>query len=106
MSNVNDNVPTASSYRPVETGIRSPLAVWSLVLGLSSIAFGFTFFVPIAGIVLGVLSRRREPEGRTMALVGLISSAVMLLGSLVALAIGLAVVVPAGVLGLLHGLAG
>ena len=88
---------------PTTTGVRSPLAVWSLVLGLASIAFGFTFVVPIAGLVLGILSRRREPEGRTMALVGIISSAVMLVGTLIALAIGLAVVGGAGVIALLPG---
>ena len=68
---------------PTTTGVRSPLAVWSLVLG--------------------ILSRRREPEGRTMALVGIISSAVMLVGTLIALAVGLAVVGGAGVIALLPG---
>jgi hypothetical protein len=67
------------------------LAVWSLVLGLASIVFGFTFVVPIAGLVCGILSRRREPEGRTMALIGIVSSAVMLVGTLIALAVGVGV---------------
>jgi len=97
------NQPVHTTVSAPTTGVRSPLAVWSLVLGLASIAFGFTFVVPIAGLVLGILSRRREPEGRTMALVGIISSAVMLVGTLIALAIGLAVVGGAGVIALLPG---
>lgn len=93
-------------HATVPTTVRSPLAVWSLVLGLASLGFGFTFVVPIAGLVLGVLSRRREPEGRTMALVGIVSSVVMLVGTLVALAIGVAVVGGAGLLALIPGTAG
>jgi hypothetical protein len=97
------NQPVHTTVSATTTGVRSPLAVWSLVLGLASIAFGFTFVVPITGLVLGILSRRREPEGRTMALVGIISSAVMLVGTLIALAVGLAVVGGAGVIALLPG---
>ncbi|KPG88879.1 DUF4190 domain-containing protein [Frigoribacterium sp. RIT-PI-h] len=99
------NQPVHTTDSAPTSGIRSPLAVWSLVLGLASIGFGFTFVVPIAGLVLGILSRRREPEGRTMALVGIISSAVMLVGTLIALAVGLAVVGGAGVIALLPGIA-
>jgi hypothetical protein len=99
------NQPVHTTVSAPTSGVRSPLAVWSLVLGLASIGFGFTFVVPIAGLVLGVLSRRREPEGRTMALVGIISSAVMLVGTLIALAVGLAVVGGAGVIALLPGTA-
>jgi hypothetical protein len=99
------NHPVHTTVSAPISGVRSPLAVWSLVLGLASIGFGFTFVVPIAGLVLGILSRRREPEGRTMALVGIISSAVMLVGTLIALAVGLAVVGGAGVIALLPGTA-
>lgn len=100
------NQPVQSTVPTPTSGVRSPLAVWSLVLGLASIGFGFTFVVPIAGLVLGILSRRREPEGRTMALVGIVSSVVMLAGTLVALAIGVAVVGGAGLLALIPGTAG
>jgi hypothetical protein len=100
------NQPVQTTAQTPTSGVRSPLAVWSLVLGLASIGFGFTFVVPIAGLVLGILSRRREPEGRTMALVGIISSVVMLAGTLIALAIGVAVVGGAGLLALIPGTAG
>lgn len=99
------NQPVHTTVSAPTSGIRSPLAIWSLVLGLASIGFGFTFVVPIAGLVLGILSRRREPEGCTMALVGIISSAVMLVGTLIALFIGLAVLGGAGVIALLPGTA-
>jgi hypothetical protein len=100
------NQPVPTTVPAPTTGARSPLAVWSLVLGLTSIVFGFTFVVPIAGLVCGILSRRREPEGRTMALVGIVSSVVMLVGTVIALVIGLAVVGGAGLLALLPGTAG
>ena len=81
-------------------GLHSPLSLTSLVLGIVSVALSFTFVVPIVGVVLGVLGRRREPEGRTMALIGIISSGVMLLGSVVLLVVGLLAAVPIGLLGL------
>jgi hypothetical protein len=83
-------------------GLHSPLSLTSLVLGIASVALSFTFVVPIVGVVLGVLGRRREPEGRTMALIGIISSAVMLLGSVVLLVVGLLAAVPIGLAGIFH----
>lgn len=69
-------------------------AVSSLVLGLVSFVAGFTFVVPVAGLVLGILALRREPSARTMAIWGIVLNAVMLAGiviaGLVAAAIGLA----------------
>ena len=90
----------AAPAAPVAGGLHSPLSLTSLVLGIASVALSFTFVVPIVGVVLGVLGRRREPEGRTMALIGIISSAVMLLGSVVLLVVGLLAAVPIGLLGL------
>ncbi|KRE26385.1 hypothetical protein ASG80_05295 [Agromyces sp. Soil535] len=66
----------------------------SLVLGLVSIVASYTFFVPIVGLVLGVLALKREPASRTMAIWGIVLNAVMLAGavlvSLGAFAFGLA----------------
>ncbi|NEM90837.1 DUF4190 domain-containing protein [Galbitalea soli] len=56
------------------------LSVTSLVLGLVSIFFGFTFFVPLTGLILGILGVRREPAGRGMAIAGSVLSGIMLLG--------------------------
>jgi hypothetical protein len=102
----NHATPTTPTRAPAATsGLHSPLSLTSLVLGIASVALSFTVVVPIVGVVLGVLGRRREPEGRTMALIGIISSAVMLLGTVVLLVIGLLAAVPIGVAGLLHVLA-
>ncbi|WP_202106998.1 DUF4190 domain-containing protein [Agromyces seonyuensis] len=55
-------------------------SVSSLVLGLVSIVAGFTFIVPIAGLVTGILGLKREPAGRTMAIWGIVLNSVMLAG--------------------------
>ncbi|WP_347756200.1 DUF4190 domain-containing protein [Agrococcus sp. ProA11] len=65
------------------------LSIASLVLGIASVFLGLTFLVPIAGIITGVMARKREPEGRTMALWGIWLSVVMLvLGILLWVTVG------------------
>jgi hypothetical protein len=59
-------------------------AISSLVLGLVSIVAGFTFVVPVAGLVLGILALKREPSARTMAIWGIVLNAVMLAGVVIA----------------------
>ncbi|WP_051222975.1 DUF4190 domain-containing protein [Agrococcus lahaulensis] len=75
------------------------LSVVALVLGLASIFIGGSILVPIAGIIVGVLARKREPAGRAMALWGIWLSVAMLVlwallwivaGGLILAAIGLA----------------
>lgn len=44
----------------------------SLVLGIVSVVFGFTFFLPLVGVVLGVSGARTEPAGRGIAIAGII----------------------------------
>ena len=82
----------------------APLSITSLVLGLVSVAAGFTVVVPIVGLVLGVLARRREPEARTFSTIGIVANAVMLAGAALVLGLGLAVGVPLGVAHLLGAL--
>lgn len=88
--------PAGSTY-----GASQPktLSVVALVLGLASIFIGGSILVPIAGIIVGVLARKREPAGRTMALWGIWLSVAMLAlwallwivaGGLILAAIGLA----------------
>jgi hypothetical protein len=73
------------------------LSVTSLVLGLASIAFGWTLIAPVAGLVVGIMALNREPAGRTFAIWGIVLNAVMLAGvaigllfAFVGLGIGLA----------------
>jgi len=46
------------------------LSIASLVLGVVSLFFGFTFAVPVIGVILGWIGLRREPAGRGFALAG------------------------------------
>lgn len=39
----------------------------SLVLGICSLFAGWTFFAPVIGLILGILSLRHEPQARTRA---------------------------------------
>jgi hypothetical protein len=69
-------------------------SISSLVLGLVSIVASSTFFVPVIGLVLGILALGREPASRTMAIWGIVLNGVMLAGTvlfgLLALVFGLA----------------
>lgn len=56
------------------------LSITAFVLGLCSFTFAWIFVVvPIIGIVFGFLALRREPAGRTFAVIGLVASGLGLL---------------------------
>lgn len=55
-------------------------SITSLVLGILSLVCGWTFFVPIIGLIFGFSGRKTEPAGRGFALAGIILNGVMLLG--------------------------
>ncbi|RXZ50000.1 hypothetical protein [Agromyces binzhouensis] len=74
-------ITPAASTTDVET---RGFAVSSLVLGLVSFVAGFTFVVPVGGLVLGILALRREPSARTMAIWGIVLNGVMLAGVVIA----------------------
>jgi hypothetical protein len=74
---------------PVKT-----LSITSFVLGLASIAFGWTLVAPVAGLVVGIMALKREPLGRTFAIWGIVLNAVMLAGvaiGLIAAFVGLGI---------------
>jgi len=54
------------------------LSIASLVIGLVSIVLGYTFVLPIVGLILGVLGLKREPAGRGMAIAGIVINAIIL----------------------------
>jgi hypothetical protein len=64
------------AYAPPPRG----LSITSMVLGLGSILFGWTFLVPIGAVIFGIIGLRREPAGKGFALTGLIAGGVILLG--------------------------
>jgi len=75
-------LPAPTTTRPVYVESKN-LSVIALVLGIASVLLGYTFFVPIAAIVVGVLGYRREPGARAMAVWGIVLGAVMTFGWLV-----------------------
>ena len=66
------------------------LSITSFVLGLGSVVFSWTFIAPVAGLVFGILALRREPQGKTFAIWGIVLSALMLAGVLFALVLAVA----------------
>ena len=86
---------TSPSYAP-ETSAPTAVAasrglgIASFVIGLVSLFAGYTFVVPIVGLVLGIVALRREPASRTFAIWGIVISGLMLAVTVVA---GLAAVV-------------
>lgn len=81
--------PYAGGQAPYGDAPARGLSITSLVLGVASVFLGLTFLVPIAGIVTGVMARKREPEGRIMALWGIwLSVAMLVLGILLWVTVG------------------
>lgn len=67
------------------------LSIVSLVAGIASwvVGGGMSILIPIVGIVLGVMGRKREPAGRTMATWGMwLSIASLVVGLLIWILLG------------------
>ncbi|MFK4298588.1 hypothetical protein ABH924_003759 [Arthrobacter sp. GAS37] len=56
------------------------MSVASMVLGLVSIFFGWTFLVPLLGLILGLVGIKKEPAGKGMAITGIILNGLMIAG--------------------------
>ncbi|MDM4761813.1 hypothetical protein QT381_02185 [Galbitalea sp. SE-J8] len=92
--------PTTASARPVTAPATVPppapttargYGIASLALGVTSLLAGWTFLAAIVGLVLGILSRRREPDATGVAVAGIVLNAVALAGWVLA-GLGIAVV--------------
>jgi hypothetical protein len=62
--------------------VQSPprgLSITSLVLGLSSILFGFTFVVPLGALIFGIVGLKKEPAGKGMAITGIVIGSLFML---------------------------
>ena len=95
------STPAAVAYAAIPATGSQAYSIASLVLGLSSLVFGFTFIVPAAGLVLGIMALSREPASRVMSVWGIVLSGLTLGGGVIAVLLGLSLIVPAGLLGLL-----
>ncbi|MFC7431158.1 MULTISPECIES: hypothetical protein [unclassified Agrococcus] len=70
-------------------GTSSAWSISSLVIGIVSIFMGWTFLAPIAGIVVGVMAKGREPHARTIANWGIgVNIATLVLGIVLWVALG------------------
>ena len=56
----------------------------SMIIGIASIV-GFSFFVipQIVGLIIGIIGLRTEPAGRSMAITGIITNALCVLGAVI-----------------------
>ena len=88
---VSSSVPTGQT--PIAAPVRT-LGIIALALGVASVLFGFTFLVPIAAIVVGIIGLQREPDSRSFSLWGIVLGAVMSIGWLFVGIAGLAVALP------------
>ena len=87
-------LPAPTTARPVYADSKN-LSIVALVLGIASVLLGYTFLVPIAAIVVGVMGYRREPAGHTFAVWGIVLGSVMAFGWLVATFFGVLFALPA-----------
>lgn len=87
--------PTATAA-PTPTALSGEriLSTLALIAGITSIALGQTFFVPLAAIVLGVLGYSREPFGRAFAVWGIVLGALSIFGWILVAVVGALFVLP------------
>lgn len=63
------------------------LSITSMVLGIASLLFGWTFLVPIAGVICGFMGMRREPAGKGFWMTGLVLNGLALIGWIIGLVV-------------------
>ncbi|WP_053385939.1 DUF4190 domain-containing protein [Leucobacter japonicus] len=63
---------------PVAADHSRAFTITSFVLGIASVASGWTFFAPITGLIFGILALRRGTQDRALALWGVWLNAAML----------------------------
>ena len=71
------------------------LSLASMILGLVSVLFFWTFLCPLVGLVLGIVGIRKEPAGRGFAIAGLVLNGLLLL---IPVAVVLSILVAGGAL--------
>lgn len=86
--------PPATPAAPA--GPKRTLSILSLVAGLISFVCCGGLLFGAAGIILGVMARKREPEGKGLAMAGIITGAIgAVTGTIfVVLVIGGAIAIP------------
>lgn len=73
------NAPAPATPEPVvQSAEVGGFAITSFVLGVASILSGWFFFVPLTGLIFGILSRNRQEGNRTLCTWGIVLNSVML----------------------------
>lgn len=55
-------------------------SIASFALGIVSLLCGFTLIAPVIGLILGVVGRKNEPAGKTLATWGIVLNILALVG--------------------------
>lgn len=85
---LSDEQVVAPGDRTIAERRARAFSVTSFILGIVSVAAGWTFFVPIVGLVLGLISLKKPTVDRTLTIWGIVLNGVMLaLFALAAIAI-------------------
>ena len=84
--------PAATQTPAADESRANSFALASFVIGIVSIAAGWSLFVPIVGFVLGMLALRRGTAERTLALWGVWLNGVLLALVVIAIVAVMAVV--------------
>jgi hypothetical protein len=71
------------------------MSLTSMILGLVSVFFFWTFLCPLIGLVFGIVGFRKEPAGRGFAITGLVLNGLLLL---IPVAFVLSIIVAGGTL--------
>ena len=74
-----------SAHMSAEQNEPKTLSISSMVLGIASLLFGWTFLVPIAGVICGFMGMKREPAAKGFWLTGLVLNGLALLGWIIGL---------------------
>lgn len=70
-------------YYYVQPAPPKGLSITGFVLGIVSLFFGFTFFVPIAGLIFSIIGAKKEPTAKAFSITGIILNALALIGWLI-----------------------
>lgn len=74
-------------HTPADTDTTRGFAITSFVLGIASVISGWTFVVPVVGLVFGIVALRRKTTERTLALWGVwLNAGLLALSALIILA--------------------
>lgn len=83
MTTTAPDTTSTTTLAPVAATDDKAFSIASLVLGIGSILMGFQPVVAAAGLVLGIMALRRESTGRSLAVAGIVTSAISLGGILI-----------------------